>query len=107
MQAFLQRLAEMGIQPAEVITDGSSLYPETIARVWPRAVHQLCLFHETRRVVLAALKVIRAVHQQLPKPPPPPPKRTGRLRESYDPEKQTAMDRSVRIALVLKLREMG
>ena len=38
-------------RPTEVITDGSPLYPSVLAEVWPAAVHQLCLFHETRRVV--------------------------------------------------------
>ncbi|MBI3942187.1 MAG: hypothetical protein HY326_04170, partial [Chloroflexi bacterium] len=50
MEAFLTRLKAAGIAPAEVITDGSSLYPAILRKIWPQAAHQLCLFHETRRV---------------------------------------------------------
>jgi transposase-like protein len=68
--AFLRGLVAAGIDPDQVITDGSALYPSLLAEVWPRAAHQLCLFHETRRVTTAAAEVIRAVRKALPKPPP-------------------------------------
>lgn len=70
--AFLTNLREAGIQPEQVITDGSSLYPAVLAKVWPTAVHQLCLFHETRRVTQAAMDVIQAVRSALPHPAPEP-----------------------------------
>lgn len=72
VERFLVRLKEAGINPDEVITDGSALYPAVLAKVWPMAAHQLCLFHETRRVTAAVLEVIRAVRKQLPNPPPMP-----------------------------------
>jgi hypothetical protein len=53
-----------------VITDGSTLYPRVLADVWPQAAHQLCLFHETRRLTTAAQEVIRQVRRALPTPPP-------------------------------------
>jgi hypothetical protein len=68
--AFLRGLASAGIDPDQVITDGSALYPSLLAEVWPSAAHQLCLFHETRRMTTAAAEVIRAVRKALPKPPP-------------------------------------
>jgi transposase len=70
VERFLARLAAAGIQPDEVITDGSTLYPGVLATVWPRAAHQLCLFHETRRLTTAAQEVIRQVRRALPTPPP-------------------------------------
>lgn len=70
MGAFLRRLAAIGISPDQVITDGSALYPRLLAEVWPTAAHQLCLFHETRRVTAAVTEVTRAVQKALPKPPP-------------------------------------
>ncbi len=69
VEAFLSRLKAAGIAPAEVITDGSSLYPGVLAKVWPQAVHQLCLFHETRRVTGAVMKLINAVRRNLPSCP--------------------------------------
>jgi transposase len=68
VEAFLTRLKEAGIAPAEVITDGSSLYPSVLKLVWPQAAHQLCLFHETRRVTGGVMKLINAVRQALPRP---------------------------------------
>jgi transposase len=70
VEAFLTRLRQAGVQPEEVITDGSELYPAVLARVWPTAAHQLCLFHEARRVTSAAMEVVQEVRKTLPTPPP-------------------------------------
>jgi hypothetical protein len=70
VEAFLLRLQAAGIRPDQVITDGSALYPGLLAEVWPTAVHQLCLFHETRRVTNAVNEVVKAVRKRLPKSPP-------------------------------------
>jgi len=75
VEAFLTRLAAVGVHPDQVITDGSALYPTVLAKVWPAAVHQLCLFHETRRITKAALEVIQEVRRSLPVPPPTDPNR--------------------------------
>lgn len=72
VESFLMQLKAAGIAPAEVITDGSALYPAVLAKVWPAAAHQLCLFHETRRVTAAVLEVIKGLRKQLPSPPPVP-----------------------------------
>jgi len=72
VEGFLRRLAAQGIRPEEVISDGSSLYPGVLAAVWPQAAHQLCLFHETRRLSRAVQEVISQVRKTLPAPPPPP-----------------------------------
>jgi len=60
VETFLTRLKTAGIEPAEVITDGSSLYPAVLSQVWPKAAHQLCLFHETRQVTKGVMKLINA-----------------------------------------------
>jgi transposase len=70
VEHFLRRLKNAGIEPAEVVTDGSSLYPGVLAQVWPNVAHQLCLFHETRRVTKAAMKAIQAIRKNLPHLPP-------------------------------------
>jgi transposase-like protein len=66
---FLGRLRDAGIAPDEVITDGAPRYPGALAQVWPAAVHQLCLFHETRRVTSAAGQIIKAVRATIPVQP--------------------------------------
>lgn len=72
VKAFLSNLQAVGIEPQEVITDGSVLYPTVLAQVWPQAAHQLCLFHETRRIVQAAMKVVNGIRTRLPVAPPAP-----------------------------------
>src|SRR3954447_24450972 len=69
VQAFLARLKLGGIEPAQVITDGSALYPTPLAQIWPLAAHQLCLFHETRAGSAAVERVHRGVRDALPAPP--------------------------------------
>lgn len=66
---FLNRLKTVGIEPEQVITDGSTLYPRVLRQVWPQAVHQLCLFHESRRVTGAVMKLINQVRRELPQSP--------------------------------------
>ncbi len=69
IQGFLERLRMAGVDPDEVITDGSPLYPATLAAVWPTAAHQLCLFHQTRAVTKSVVQVIREIRAAVPTPP--------------------------------------
>jgi hypothetical protein len=69
---FFERLSRMGIEPDQIVTDGSALYPSSVAKVGPNAAHQMCLFHETRLVVRAVMKVIRQTHAAIPDVPKNP-----------------------------------
>lgn len=86
---FLENLKQVGIEPDQVITDGSQLYPAVLAQVWPNAAHQLCLFHETRRVTGAVMDVINAVRRHIPHPPPAPGFRGGGLLRGSPPTSDT------------------
>jgi transposase len=93
VERFLVRLRDTGIHPDEVITDGSSLYPTVLTKIWPTAAHQLCLFHETRHVTRAVLDVIQAVRRTLPTPPAKPGRRWGgRLQASPPTDDPTDPD---------------
>jgi tRNA U38,U39,U40 pseudouridine synthase TruA len=70
VKAFLKTLRAAGIQPDEVITDDSRLYRSARADMWPTAVHQLCLFHATRRLVRAVNDVVKQIRRSIPLPPP-------------------------------------
>ncbi len=83
VEAFLTRLKQAGIDPDEVVTDGAALYPSVLPRVWPTVAHQLCLFHETRRVTKAIQEVISMARKSIPSPPPVAGRsRCGRIRPS-------------------------
>jgi hypothetical protein len=62
MRRFLNTLKSWGLLPLVVVTDGPSLYPALLAEVWPRARHQLCVFHAPMDIsakVLDAVKRLR------------------------------------------------
>jgi transposase-like protein len=62
MRRFLGNLQAHRLSPKVVITDGSSLYPQLLAELWPTAQHQLCVFHvlqDANRHVLDAVKRLR------------------------------------------------
>lgn len=45
MRRFLKNLKAWGLTPDVVVTDGSNLYPEVLAELWPNARHQLGVLH--------------------------------------------------------------
>jgi hypothetical protein len=62
MRRFLRNLACWGLRPEVVVSDGSNLYPDLLAQIWPQARHQLCVFHLLRDLldkVLAAVRRLR------------------------------------------------
>jgi hypothetical protein len=63
MRRFLHHLALWGLQPKVVVSDGSQLYPELLAEIWPDAQHQLCLFHLLRDVLDKVLAAVRHLRQ--------------------------------------------
>jgi transposase len=85
VEAFLARLKDAGVEPEQVITDGSALYPTVLSKVWSGAAHQLCLFHESRRVTKAILEVISGVRRSLPLPPLRPAQGRGGPRSPSPP----------------------
>ncbi len=56
---FLRNLDRWGLRPEVVVSDGSSLYPELVADLWPDAQHQLCVFHLVRDVLDRVLEGVR------------------------------------------------
>ena len=118
MADFLSHLKAVGLEPEQVISDGSSLYPSVIKQVWPEAAHQLCLFHETRHLTKAAMKVIQTMRKGLPKPPPVVQARVGGDLGTQPPSDKLddpavqrwywhQINRHARIALVHQLAQEG
>ena len=62
MGRFLKNLKNWGLALKVAITDGSSLYPDLLAKLWPEAEHQLCVFHvmqDLNAKILDAVKRLR------------------------------------------------
>jgi hypothetical protein len=107
VEEFLSRLRVVGIDPDEVVTDGSPIYPKALKEVWPTAVHQLCLFHESRLVTSEIYKAIMALRRTVPKPPPVTQRMSLRgLPRKYPLPEKLAAHRAA-IARVYALYEQG
>jgi hypothetical protein len=59
MRRFLQNLKVGGFNPKVVVTDGSSLYPAVLAALWPKARHQLCVFHVLKDINELIVQAVR------------------------------------------------
>lgn len=59
MRRFLRNLKAWGLVPRVVVTDGSNLYPEVLAELWPDADHQLCVFHVLKTINGLILDAVR------------------------------------------------
>lgn len=64
MACFLRALRYHGFVPQVVVTDGSPLYPKTLAEVWPDARHQRCVFHVLQDVNAKILAAVRRLRRQ-------------------------------------------
>src|SRR4051794_8216748 len=65
MRRFLGNLKAWGLVPEVVITDGSNLYPATLAELWPDARHQLCVFHVLKELHKHVLDAVRRLRRRL------------------------------------------
>ncbi len=83
VRQFLQELKDAGFMPQIVSTDGSKLYPDVLAEIWPEAKHQRCVFHFIKQVNKDLGAAFWSVYQTLPEPPKRKrgrPKKRGRPR---------------------------
>src|SRR5436305_3820953 len=55
----LGNLKTWGLRPRVVVTDGSNLYPDLLADLWPDADHQLCVFHALKAINGLILDAVR------------------------------------------------
>jgi len=78
MRRFLQNLKNWGFAPKVVVTDGSNLYPKLLAELWPKAQHQLCVFHVLKDINECVLDALRRLRRQLAAQGKPK-RRRGRL----------------------------
>jgi transposase-like protein len=77
MEALFERfkaaLDARGLRVRGITTDGSELYPDAIAKVFPGARHQVCEFHVVKEIVSSVLqalaKVRKEIEREIPKLP--------------------------------------
>lgn len=62
---FRAALDARGLAVRGVTTDGSDLYPDAIANVFPGARHQSCEFHVLKEIMTAVLRALAGVRRSL------------------------------------------
>jgi hypothetical protein len=62
---FQKALEARGLSLKGITTDGSSLYPEPIARVFGDLPHQICTFHVLRELIKAVLSAVAKIRKGL------------------------------------------
>jgi hypothetical protein len=97
IRRFLRRLKAAILARAGcvrgVTTDGSPLYPDPLAEVFPGVPHQVCEFHILKELILVVLRVIARMRRRLAQEAPKLP----RGRPPSDPESQRKVRRAKRI----------
>jgi hypothetical protein len=71
---FKAHLDARGLKVRGITTDGSSLYPDVIADVFPDAAHQICQFHVLKEITTAILHAVAKVRKELKARQPPLPR---------------------------------
>jgi Transposase len=106
---FLVSLQTLPLVVLGITTDGNSIYPGTIADVFPGAKHQVCRFHvlkDLNTLVLRALSQVRRSLRAEPKRRGRRPKRTdGRSRAETAAQRRARRDRTRREAKALAIWE--
>ena len=88
MERFLKNLKAWGLLPRVVVTDGSNLYPTVLARVWPQAAHQLCVFHVLKDINQKILDEVRRLRNEFARRGRGGRRRRGRRRKGEQARQQ-------------------
>ena len=90
IRRFLRRFkAALAIRSGTVrgvTTDGSALYPEPLAEIFPDVPHQVCEFHIKKELVKVILRVVARLRKRLAKQGPKLPR--GRPRQDRETQRQ-------------------
>ena len=62
---FKGQLDKRGLSVSGITTDGSPLYPKVIQELWPKATHQLCVFHVLKEINLAILRTLAKLRKEI------------------------------------------
>ena len=62
---FKAELEMLGLVVRGITTDGSSLYPKVLKKLWPDVRHQVCRFHVLMDITQAVLKALAKLRKEL------------------------------------------
>jgi Transposase len=104
LSEFKAELDTRGLRVRGITTDGSSLYPKVLKKLWPNVPHQVCRFHvlmEITKAVLRALaKLRKEMKTQIPK------QKRGRPRKTDKAQRRRIKWRKQRVAELFEHRHL-
>jgi len=62
---FKAHLDKRGLEVRGITTDGSSLYPKVLKKLWPGVPHQVCRFHLLMEITKAVLKALAKLRKEM------------------------------------------
>jgi hypothetical protein len=65
LSRFKTDLVLRGLTLLGIVTDGSPLYPEAVAELFPGVTHQVCRFHVVKEINKTVLRAVAAVRRRL------------------------------------------
>lgn len=65
LQRFQQEIQKRDLVLRGITTDGSPLYPEAVAEVFPEATHQICRFHLIKEILSAVIHTLAKIRKTL------------------------------------------
>jgi Transposase len=68
---FKAHVEAKGLKVLGITTDGSGLYPDVLAELFPAAAHQVCQFHVLKEITQAVLHAVARVRKELKAQQPP------------------------------------
>jgi hypothetical protein len=78
---FRGQLDKRRVSVLGITTDGSSLYPKVLKKLWPAARHQICEFHVLKEITKAMLHALAKLGKEMVAPIPKQPR--GRPRQEH------------------------
>jgi Transposase len=65
LSEFKGQLDKRALSVLGITTDGSSLYPEVLKELWPKARHQICEFHVLKEITKAVLHALAKLRKEM------------------------------------------
>jgi hypothetical protein len=101
---FKGQLDKRGLVVHGITTDGSSLYPKVLKKLWPNEPHQSCAFHVKKEIVQTVLRALAKLRKEMKAKIP----KRRRGRPSKQQQAQTRRSKSLkqRVADLFKHRHL-
>jgi hypothetical protein len=65
LKEFKEQLDKRGLVVLGITTDGSSLYPKVLKKLWPNVRHQVCEFHVLKEITKAVLHALAKLRKEM------------------------------------------